>query len=221
MKPSMRDKLNQLIDRHLEINQLLQSPDVTDDIDNYRKLTRELSEITPVVETFQQYTQTEADIISAEEMLADPEMKAFANEEIQNGKERLEQLQVQLRTMLIPKDENDTRNVMLEIRAGTGGEESALFASDLLRMYSRYAERRGWRVELMSESPSDLGGYREVIVELSGTDVYATMKFESGGHRVQRVPETETQGRIHTYRRSHARSGRSRRSRTQSGGFTH
>ena len=198
MKPSMRDKLNQLIDRHLEINQLLQSPDVTDDIDNYRKLTRELAEITPVVETFQQYTQTEADIISAEDMLADPEMKAFANEEIQNGKERLEQLQVQLRTMLIPKDENDTRNVMLEIRAGTGGEESALFAGDLLRMYSRYAERRGWRVELMSESPSDLGGYREVIVELSGTDVYATMKFESGGHRVQRVPETETQGRIHT-----------------------
>lgn len=198
MKSSMRDKLNQLIDRHLEINQLLQSPDITDDIDNYRKLTRELAEITPVVETFQQYTQTEADISSAEDMLTDPEMKAFANEEIQNGKERLEQLQTQLRTMLIPKDENDTRNVMLEIRAGTGGEESALFAGDLLRMYSRYAERRGWRVELMSESPSDLGGYREVIVELSGTDVYATMKFESGGHRVQRVPETEAQGRIHT-----------------------
>ena len=198
MKASMRDKLNQLVERHLEINQLLQSPDVTDDIDNYRKLTRELSEITPVVETFQQYTQTEADITSAEDMLSDPEMKTFANEEIQNGKERLETLQTQLRTMLIPKDENDTRNVMLEIRAGTGGEESALFAGDLLRMYSRYAERRGWRVELMSESPSELGGYREVIVELSGTDVYATMKFESGGHRVQRVPETEAQGRIHT-----------------------
>ena len=198
MKASMRDKLNQLVERHLEINQLLQSPDVTDDIDNYRKLTRELSEITPVVETFQRYTQTEADIASAEEMLSDPEMKAFANEEIQNGKEQLETLQTQLRTMLIPKDENDTRNVMLEIRAGTGGEESALFAADLLRMYSRYAERRGWRVELMSESPSDLGGYREVIAELSGTDVYATMKFESGGHRVQRVPETEAQGRIHT-----------------------
>ena len=198
MKASMRDKLNQLVERHLEINQLLQSPDVTDDIDNYRKLTRELSEITPVVETFQQYTQTETDISSAEEMLYDTEKKAFANEEIQNGKEQLETLQTQLRTMLIPKDENDTRNVMLEIRAGTGGEESALFAGDLLRMYSRYAERRGWRVELMSESPSDLGGYREVIVELSGTDVYATMKFESGGHRVQRVPETEAQGRIHT-----------------------
>lgn len=198
MKASMRDKLNQLVDRHLEINQLLQSPDVTDDMDNYRKLTRELSEITPVVETFQRYTQTESDIVSAEEMLSDPEMKAFANEEIQNGKERLEELQTTLRTMLIPKDENDTRNVMLEIRAGTGGEESALFAGDLLRMYTRYAERRGWRVELMSESPSDLGGYREVIVELSGTDVYATMKFESGGHRVQRVPETEAQGRIHT-----------------------
>ena len=198
MKASMRDKLNQLVERHLEINQLLQSPDVTDDIDNYRKLTRELSEIPPVVETFQQYTQTEADITSAEDMLSDPEMKTFANEEIQNGKERLETLQTQLRTMLIPKDENDTRNVMLEIRAGTGGEESALFAGDLLRMYSRYAERRGWRVELMSESPSELGGYREVIVELSGTDVYATMKFESGGHRVQRVPETEAQGRIHT-----------------------
>lgn len=198
MKASMRDKLNQLVDRHLEINQLLQSPDVIDDMDNYRKLTRELSEITPVVETFQRYTQTESDIVSAEEMLSDPEMKAFANEEIQNGKERLEELQTTLRTMLIPKDENDTRNVMLEIRAGTGGEESALFAGDLLRMYTRYAERRGWRVELMSESPSDLGGYREVIVELSGTDVYATMKFESGGHRVQRVPETEAQGRIHT-----------------------
>ena len=198
MKASMRDKLNQLVDRHLEINQLLQSPDVTDDMDNYRKLTRELSEITPVVETFQNYTQTESDIVSAEEMLSDPEMKAFANEEIQNGKDRLEELQTTLRTMLIPKDENDTRNVMLEIRAGTGGEESALFAGDLLRMYTRYAERRGWRVELMSESPSDLGGYREVIVELSGTDVYATMKFESGGHRVQRVPETEAQGRIHT-----------------------
>ena len=198
MKASMRDKLNQLVDRHLEINQLLQSPDVTDDMDNYRKLTRELSEITPVVDAFQNYTQTESDIVSAEEMLSDPEMKAFANEEIQNGKERLEELQTTLRTMLIPKDENDTRNVMLEIRAGTGGEESALFAGDLLRMYTRYAERRGWRVELMSESPSDLGGYREVIVELSGTDVYATMKFESGGHRVQRVPETEAQGRIHT-----------------------
>ena len=198
MKPSMREKLSQLVERHLEINHLLQQPDVTNDIDNYRKLTREHAEITPVVEAFSQYIQTEKDIEVAQDMLLDTELKEFAQEEIQNNKARLETLQTQLRTMLIPKDENDNRNVILEIRAGTGGEESALFAADLLRMYTRYAERQGWRVEIMSESPSDLGGYREVIVELSGTDVYATMKFESGGHRVQRVPETEAQGRIHT-----------------------
>ncbi|MBS1175177.1 MAG: prfA [Burkholderiaceae bacterium] len=198
MKPSMRDKLSQLVERHSEINHLLQQPDVTNDIDNYRKLTREHAEITPVVEAFSQYIQTEKDIEIAQEMLADAELKEFAQEEIQNNKAQLDTLQTQLRTMLIPRDENDNRNVILEIRAGTGGEESALFAANLLRMYTRYAERQGWRVDIMSESPSDLGGYREVIVELSGNDVYATMKFESGGHRVQRVPETEAQGRIHT-----------------------
>lgn len=198
MKPSMRDKLNQLVERHLEITHLLHQPDVTNDIENYRKLTREHAEIGPVVETFTHYQQAEHDLNSAQDMLNDPELKEFAQEEIQNSKAHIEQLQTQLRTMLIPKDENDTRNVILEIRAGTGGEESALFAANLLRMYTRYAERRGWRVDIMSESPSDLGGYREVIVELSGTDVYGTLKFESGGHRVQRVPETEAQGRIHT-----------------------
>lgn len=198
MKSSMRDKLMQLSDRQSEITLRLQQPDIVNDIDRYRQLTREHAEITPIVEVFAHYLQTERDSESAQAMLKEPELKEFAQEELQASKDRLQQLYGQLRTMLIPKDDNDTRNVMLEIRAGTGGEESALFAADLLRMYSRYAERRGWRVEVMSESPSDLGGYREVIVELSGTDVYAAMKFESGGHRVQRVPETEAQGRIHT-----------------------
>ena len=198
MKAFLRENLAKHAERLADLERLLASPDIMADAKAFRSLSIEHAEITPVVEAFSQYIQTEKDIEVAQDMLLDTELKEFAQEEIQNNKARLETLQTQLRTMLIPKDENDNRNVILEIRAGTGGEESALFAADLLRMYTRYAERQGWRVEIMSESPSDLGGYREVIVELSGTDVYATMKFESGGHRVQRVPETEAQGRIHT-----------------------
>lgn len=198
MKNSMREKLAQLDLRFYEIEGLLQQPEVTDDIANYRRITKESAEIAPVVAAFNEYVQVEKDIDSAQEMLIDPDFKAFAQEEIQSGKERLEALADKLQTMLLPKDENDDRNVFLEIRAGTGGEESALFAGVLLRMYTRYAERQGWQVEIMSESVSDLGGYREVIVRLAGANAYARMKFESGGHRVQRVPETEAQGRIHT-----------------------
>ncbi|MGL4767906.1 MAG: peptide chain release factor 1 [Formosimonas sp.] len=198
MKNSMREKLAQLDMRQAEIDAMLQQPDVTDDISNYRKLSKEHAEITPVVQTFNQFVQTEQDIESASEMLADPEFKAFAQEEIQAGKARLEALKDELQTMLLPRDENDERNIVLEIRAGTGGDESAIFAGDLLRMYTRYAERSGWRVEVMSESASDLGGYREVIVRIEGLNVYSKMKFESGGHRVQRVPVTESQGRVHT-----------------------
>jgi peptide chain release factor 1 len=198
MKNSMREKLAQLDLRQAEIDAMLQQPDVTDDINNYRKLSKEHAEITPVVETFKQFTQTEKDIESAHELLNDPDFKAMAQEEIQTGKDKLEALKDELQTMLLPKDENDERNIVLEIRAGTGGDESALFAGDLLRMYTRYAERQRWQTEIMSESVSDLGGYREVIVRIAGLNVYSKMKFESGGHRVQRVPETEAQGRIHT-----------------------
>ena len=198
MKNSMREKLAQLDMRQAEIDAMLQQPDVTDDMDNYRKLTKEHAEITPVVQTFNQFTQAEQDIESAQEMLADPELKAFAQDEIQANRDKIESLKDELQTMLLPKDENDERNIVLEIRAGTGGDESAIFAGDLLRMYTRYAERAGWRTEIMSESASDLGGYREVIVRIEGLNVYSKMKFESGGHRVQRVPVTESQGRVHT-----------------------
>ena len=198
MKNSMREKLAQLDMRQAEVDAMLQQPDVTNDIDNYRKLTKEHAEITPVVVTFNEYIQTEQDIASAQELMSDPEQKAFAQEEYQAGKTRLDELADALQTMLLPKDENDERNIVLEIRAGTGGDESALFAGDLLRMYTRYAERSRWQVEIMSESASALGGYREVIVRIMGANVYSKMKFESGGHRVQRVPETESQGRIHT-----------------------
>ncbi|HWJ95782.1 MAG TPA: peptide chain release factor 1, partial [Telluria sp.] len=198
MKPSMLSKLDQLANRLVELDELLAQPGATSDMDNYRKMTREHAELGPLVEVYHQYQVAQGDIAAAQEMLADPEMKEFAQEEIEGAKERLAQLDLELQKMLLPKDENDERNIFLEIRAGTGGDESALFAGDLLRMYTRFAERNRWQVEMVSESPSDLGGYREVIVRLVGQGAYSKLKFESGGHRVQRVPATETQGRIHT-----------------------
>jgi peptide chain release factor 1 len=167
-------------------------------MDSYRKMTREHAEIGPLVALYGQFQQASADMAEAQQMLADPEMKEFAQEEIEGAKTRLAQLEIDLQKMLLPKDVNDERNIFLEIRAGTGGDESALFAGDLLRMYTRFAERNRWQVEMVSESSSDLGGYREVIVRLVGNGAYSKLKFESGGHRVQRVPATETQGRIHT-----------------------
>lgn len=194
----MRAKLEHLDARLAELNTILMQEDATKDMDVYRKLTREHADISTVVEQFGLYKKAEADAKAANEMRLDPEMKDFADEEEKEAQSRMTELEKSLQTLLLPKDENDERNIFLEIRAGTGGDESALFASDLLRMYTRFAERQGWKTEIVSQAESDLGGYKEVIVRLSGNDVYAKMKFESGGHRVQRVPQTETQGRIHT-----------------------
>ncbi|MCB4809777.1 peptide chain release factor 1 [Methylovorus menthalis] len=198
MKPSMLKKLATLSERLDELNRLLSSEDATSDMDNYRKISREHAEITPIVEQYRAYEQCESDLKEAHAMLGDPEMKAFAQEEIEAGKARLEEIAMALQKLLLPKDPNDERNIFLEIRAGTGGDESALFAGDLFRMYSRYAERQRWKVEVVSASESEVGGYKEIIAKIEGFGAYSKLKFESGGHRVQRVPETETQGRIHT-----------------------
>ncbi|MGF6648811.1 MULTISPECIES: peptide chain release factor 1 [Paraburkholderia] len=198
MKTSMQSKLDQLTTRLAELNDLLSREDVTSNLDQYRKLTREHAELGPVVEHYALWRQASNDAITAQELLADAGMRDFAEEEIRAARERMEQLGAELQKMLLPKDPNDDRNIFLEIRAGTGGDESALFAGDLLRMYLRFAERNRWQVEMMSASESDLGGYKEVIVRIAGEAAYSKLKFESGGHRVQRVPATETQGRIHT-----------------------
>ncbi|MGJ8619343.1 MAG: peptide chain release factor 1 [Methylophilaceae bacterium] len=198
MKSSILQKLANLSERLDELNRLMSSEDITNNMDNYLKITREHAEVTPIVEQYHTYTQTEADIKEAHNMLSDPEMKAFAQEEIESGKKRLEQIESELQKLLIPKDPNDDKNVILEIRAGTGGDESGLFAGDLFRMYSRYAEKNGWKLDVLSANEGEVGGYKEIIAKIEGQGAYSKLKFESGGHRVQRVPDTETQGRIHT-----------------------
>jgi peptide chain release factor 1 len=198
MKLSIANKLTQLSERLVELDRLLMSETVTSDMDNYRKLTREHAEITPVVELFKSYQQTEKHIAEAQAMLSDAEMKELAEAEMREGKEKIIQLEADLQKELLPKDPNDERNIFLEIRAGTGGDESALFSGDLFRMYSRFAERNRWQVEVISQSVGEVGGYKEIIARVIGQGAYSKLKFESGGHRVQRVPDTETQGRIHT-----------------------
>ncbi|HYF60225.1 MAG TPA: peptide chain release factor 1 [Burkholderiaceae bacterium] len=198
MNASMLAKLSRLEERLEEVSALLSAEDAARDMAEYRRLTREHAELAEVVEHFVAWRRARADRDTAEQLREDPEMRAFAAEEIASADARLADEAATLERLLLPKDPDDARDVLLEIRAGTGGEESALFAADLLRMYLRYAERRAWQVEVLSESPSELGGYREVIVRVAGRDVHARLKFESGGHRVQRVPETEAQGRIHT-----------------------
>lgn len=198
MKPSMMTKLANLSERLDEIDRLMSSEGITDNMDNYRKLTQEHAEITPIVAQYRLFAQSEADMKEAFTMLSDPEMKEFAQEEIDSAKAQQEAIEKALQTLLLPKDPNDERNLFLEIRAGTGGDESALFAGDLFRMYSRYAERQRWKVEVVSASESEVGGYKEIIAKVEGYGAYSKLKFESGGHRVQRVPDTETQGRIHT-----------------------
>jgi len=198
MKDSMIKKLATVSERLDELNRLLSSETATQNMDNFRRLSQEHAEITPIAEQFQRFQRTEQDMRDAHQMLSDPEMKEFAQEEIERCKTALEQIEADLQKLLLPKDPNDERNIFLEIRAGTGGDESALFAADLFRMYSRYAERQGWKVEVVSASESELGGYKEIIAKIIGFGAYSKLKFESGGHRVQRVPETETQGRIHT-----------------------
>ena len=198
MKASLRSKLEQLASRLDELDGLLATEEATRDMDSFRKLSREHSELTGVVGLYERYRQAEADAAAAREMAADPEMRSFAEDEVKAARASMAQLELDLQRELLPRDPNDERNTFLEIRAGTGGDESALFAGDLLRMYTRFAERQGWQVELISQNASELGGYKEVIVKLIGNGAYSRLKFESGGHRVQRVPATEAQGRIHT-----------------------
>jgi len=198
MKLSLHTKLDQLALRLDELDAMLSAEDATRDLDRYRSLTKERAEIAPVVARFRDYLAAEHDLVTADEIAQDPEMRAFAEEERTAATEKMTALASDLQQMLLPKDPNDDRNVFLEIRAGTGGDESALFAGDLCRMYARYAERNRWMVEIVSESTAELGGYKEVILRVAGQGAYSRLKFESGGHRVQRVPATEAQGRIHT-----------------------
>lgn len=198
MNESMRAKLSSLGRRLEEIDAILSSPEVGSDMNKFRDLSRERAEIEPVVQKVREYEKYEKQRAESEELLSDPDMKELAQAEFTECREKLEQLDKDLEIMLLPTDPNDKRNIFLEIRAGTGGDESALFAGDLLRMYMRYAERQGWKTEIVSKSESDLGGYKEVIVRVIGDGAYSKLKFESGGHRVQRVPATESQGRIHT-----------------------
>jgi peptide chain release factor 1 len=198
LKPSLRTKLDSLGKRLEELNRLLSAENAARDMDAFRKLSREHAELSNVVGLYDRYRQAERDAAEAAEMAADPAMKAFADEESKAAQGTMQKLEAEVQAALLPRDPNDDRNLFLEVRAGTGGDESALFAGDLLRMYLRYAERQRWQVELISESPSELGGYKEVIARIVGQGAYSKLKFESGGHRVQRVPQTETQGRIHT-----------------------
>ena len=198
MKPSMQKKLAALSDRIQELNGLLSSETITNDMDQYRKITKEHSDVTPIVEEYLAYKKNEDNLNEAQAMLSDPEMKEFAQEEIEQCKLKLVTIEDNLQKLLLPKDPNDEKNIFIEIRAGTGGDESALFAGDLFRMYSRYTERQGWKMEIVSSSESEVGGYKEIIMKIIGFGAYSKLKFESGGHRVQRVPDTETQGRIHT-----------------------
>ncbi|MDP3253243.1 MAG: peptide chain release factor 1 [Hydrogenophaga sp.] len=198
MKNFVRDTLLRQRARLHELDALLSAPDVVDDMDRFRSLSREHAEASTVVEVFNRYLQRESDAASAKDMLNDADMAEMAQEEIKSAEADLELLDVELQQLLLPKDPDDERNAFVEIRAGTGGDESALFAGDLARMYTRYAERQRWQVEIVSESPSELGGYKEVVLRIAGHGAYGRLRFESGGHRVQRVPATETQGRIHT-----------------------
>ena len=198
MKESIAAKLTQLASRLDEVTRVLGSENVAADIEQYRRLSREHAELSPVVALWQEHARGERDVATAQEMAADPAMREFAEGEIRQTRERLEEIEREIQRLLLPRDPNDERSIFLEIRAGTGGEESALFAGELFRMYTRYAERNGWQVEVMSQSQSDRGGFKEVIAKVVGRGAYSKLKFESGGHRVQRVPVTETQGRIHT-----------------------
>ena len=198
MKDFLRQQLERYPIRLKELDFFLQQPDVVQDMGRYRALTREHAEVSEVAGVFGRFLQGERDLAQARDMVEDPEMAQMARDEIGALEAELPRLEDELQRLLLPKDPDDVRNTFLEIRAGTGGDESALFAGDLLRMYTRYAERQGWRCEIVSESLGEVGGYKEVVLRVIGDGVYGKLKFESGGHRVQRVPATETQGRIHT-----------------------
>lgn len=200
MKSSLLSKLSTLADRHQEIEGLMSVQEVISDQSRFRALAKEHAEISPIIACYEDYRSAESDLSEAEALSQedDAEMRAMAQDEINTQRQRLSGLEDELNRLLLPKDPDDRANVYLEIRAGTGGDEAGLFTGDLLRMYLRYAEAQGWKTEIMSSSEAEIGGYKEVIVRVSGDNVYSRMKFESGAHRVQRVPETESQGRIHT-----------------------
>ncbi len=198
MKNSILEKLEGLSERLDEVSSLLGDADIIADQNRFRDLSREHAELAPVVTCFHRYRSLLEEIDNAESMLADPEMRSLAEEELESAKAQKSDIEVALQKLLIPVDPADRANIYLEIRAGTGGDEAALFAGDLYRMYTRYAERYGWKCEAISESLGEHGGFKEVVLRIVGKDAFARLKFESGGHRVQRVPETESQGRIHT-----------------------
>ena len=198
MKPFLRTQLARHTDRLAELDFLLAQPDVMADMGQFMALSREHTEVAAVAGRWARFQQREKDLAAANELLDDPDMADMAREEIAAAEAELTELEAELQRLLLPKDPDDARNAFVEIRAGTGGDESALFAGDLARMYTRYAQGQGWRVEVMSESPAELGGYKEIVLRIEGDGAYGRLRFESGGHRVQRVPVTETQGRIHT-----------------------
>jgi len=200
MKESIRQKLENLSERHEEVGMMLSDPGIISDQNKFRELSMEYSQLEPVSKTFVDYRRAQNDLESANEMLRenDAEMREMAEEEKKDAQQRLEQLELDLQKLLLPRDPHDNSNIFLEIRAGTGGDEAAIFAGDLFKMYSRYAETQRWQVEIMSESFGEHGGYKEVIARIVGQGAYSKLKFESGAHRVQRVPETESQGRVHT-----------------------
>ncbi|MFN3494367.1 MAG: peptide chain release factor 1 [Hydrogenophaga sp.] len=198
MKPFVRETLHRQRTRLHELDALLSAPDVVNDMDRFRALSREHADASTLVDTYNRYLQRESDLAAAQALLNDPEMAGLAAEEVAQASAELDALDADLQQLLLPRDPDDERNAFIEIRAGTGGDESALFAGDLARMYTRYAETQGWQIDTVSESPSELGGYKELVLRVAGHGAYGRLRFESGGHRVQRVPVTETQGRIHT-----------------------
>ena len=198
MQPFLRSQLERYAQRLQELDFLLSREDIMGDMAQYRSISREHADVTAVAGRYARYLQREADLAGALEMLDDPDMAEMAQEEVSAAEGELLQLEDELQRLLLPKDPDDERNAFMEIRAGTGGDESALFAGDLARMYTRHAANAGWKVEVMSANESELGGYKELVLRIEGEQVYGALRFESGGHRVQRVPDTETQGRIHT-----------------------
>ena len=194
----MLERLALLEERYEELLRMQEDPAVYGDVAALRKVSRELKELSDIVEAYRAYRAVEDDIAAASQMLADPEMKEFAQEELALGKEKLAQMQEQLRILLLPRDPNDAKNVIMEIRGGVGGEEGMLFAADLFRMYSMYAESRRWKIDVVSANETEMGGIKEISFVVEGEGAYSRLKFEAGGHRVQRVPETESGGRIHT-----------------------
>lgn len=200
MKQSIQLKLESLCERYDEIAALLSEPEVQNNQNKFRSLSQEYAQIAPLVDCYKRYESAQDSLTSAQEMAndPDPELREMAKEEVSEAQDIIESLDHELQILLLPKDPNDNRNIFLEVRAGTGGDEAAIFSGDLSRMYQRYSERKGWQTEIISENQGEHGGYKEIILRVSGRDVYSQLKFESGTHRVQRVPETESQGRIHT-----------------------